>query len=129
MTQKTERFTVKDSGQRQQFVGGMIRDVTTGKLDYRLVVEDGPMFKRWVVHVHKGAQKYEKRNWLRASDQEALDRFRESALRHFMQWFFGETDEDHAAAVFFNINGACYVEDKLNQLNSQMCLQLDPEQR
>jgi hypothetical protein len=32
-----------------------------------------------------------------------MDRFRASAMRHFMQWFHGEMDEDHAAAVFFNL--------------------------
>ena len=31
---------------------------------------------------------------------------RESAFRHFMAWFAGEIDEDHAAASFFNILAA-----------------------
>jgi hypothetical protein len=31
-----------------------------------------------------------------------------------MQWYFGEDDEDHAAAVFFNITGAEYVADRPN---------------
>jgi hypothetical protein len=31
-----------------------------------------------------------------------------------MQWFFGENDEDHAAAVFFNITGAEYVKEKID---------------
>lgn len=107
-----ERFTVKDSGQRQQFAGGMQRDVTTGKVDYSLVL-DGPMFERWAVHLTKGAQKYDKRNWLKAAGAEEYERFRESALRHFLQWYRGETDEDHASAVLFNINGAEYTKAKL----------------
>jgi hypothetical protein len=41
------------------------------------------------------------------------ERFQESAARHFEQWLEGENDEDHAAAVFFNINGAEYVKAKL----------------
>lgn len=86
----------------------MVRDVTEGKTDYSLVL-DGPMFKRWAVHMTKGAQKYAKRNWMKARGQEELDRFRESALRHFLQWFDGDTDEDHAAAIMFNINGAEFV--------------------
>jgi hypothetical protein len=105
-------FTVKDSGERAQFAGGMVRDVTTGKRDYSLVL-DGPMFDRWAEHLTKGAAKYAKRNWMLAAGQEEYDRFRESALRHFLQWYRGEVDEDHASAVFFNINGAEYTKDRL----------------
>src|SRR3990167_4428414 len=99
------KFIVKDSGQRQEFTSGMVRDVTTGKIDYSLIL-DGPMFDRWAAHLTKGAEKYSKRNWMLASGQPEYNRFKESALRHFLQWYRGETDEDHAAAVYFNINGA-----------------------
>lgn len=101
-------FTVKDSGAREEFESGMVRDTTEGKIDYSLVL-DGPMFRRLAIHLTKGALKYAKRNWMKARGQEELDRFRESALRHFLQWYDGDTDEDHAAAVIFNINGAEYV--------------------
>jgi hypothetical protein len=31
-----------------------------------------------------------------------------------MQWYYGdEPEEDHAAAVFFNINGAEYTKDRI----------------
>jgi hypothetical protein len=103
---------VKDSGKRESFESGMVRDTTEGKTDYSLVL-DGPMFKRWAIHLTKGAIKYAKRNWMQANGQTELERFKESALRHFIAWFEGETDEDHAAGVFFNINGAEYVKDKL----------------
>jgi hypothetical protein len=105
------RFDIKDSGRRQAFSSGMVRDVADGKIDYTLVF-DGPMFERWAERLDKGAKKYDKRNWMLAAGDEERERFRESALRHFLQWFRGETDEDHAAAVFFNINGAEYVKDK-----------------
>ncbi len=103
-------FVVKDSGERQQFDSGMVRDTTAGKIDYSLMF-DGPMFERWADHITKGAVKYTKRNWMQASGDAELQRFRESAIRHFVQWVRGETDEDHAAAVFFNINGAEYVRE------------------
>ena len=90
----------------------MVRDVTEDKIDYALAL-DGPMFKRDAIHLTNGAKKYAKRNWMKARSQEELDRFRESALRHMFQWFAGETDEDHAAAVRFNINGAEYVREQL----------------
>jgi hypothetical protein len=107
-------FQIKDSGERLQFPSGMVRDTTDGKIDYTLIM-DGPMFKRWAEHLTKGALKYEARNWMQAEGQEELDRFRGSALRHLLQWFDGERDEDHAAAVFFNINGAEYVLGKMHE--------------
>jgi len=102
-------FETKDSGERLVFESGMQRDTTTGKTDYALVAS-GPMFKRWAELLTRGAIKYERNNWMKASGDAELERFKESAFRHFIQWFYGETDEDHAAAVFFNINGAEYVQ-------------------
>lgn len=101
-------FQVKDSGQRAQFGSGMVRDVTDGKPDYSLAF-DGPMFERWAVHLTKGAAKYSKRNWMQADGDEEMARFKESACRHFVQWMRGDTDEDHAAALFFNVSGVEYV--------------------
>ncbi len=108
-------FAVKDSGERSRFDSGMVRDVTTGKTDYALVF-DGPMLERWAVHLTKGAEKYDKSNWLKANGPEEQARFRESAVRHFVQWLRGDTDEDHAAAVFFNLNGFEYVRGRGVQL-------------
>lgn len=105
-------FAVKDSGERQRFESGMQRDVTEGKTRYDLVF-DGPLLDRYAKHLTKGAMKYSARNWMLANGQKELDRFRESAARHFIQWFRGEVDEDHAAAVVFNINGALYVEQRM----------------
>lgn len=105
-------FEVKDSGTRQQFESGMVRDTVGDKIDWGLIV-DGPMMKRWAEHLTKGAVKYSSRNWMKAEGEPELDRFRASAFRHFMQWYLGETDEDHAAAVFFNINGTEYVKEKM----------------
>lgn len=113
MDQKQPSFTIKDSGERMQFDSGMVRDVTTDKTNVALVY-DGPMFWRWAVHLTKGALKYSKRNWMKANGEKEYERFRESAARHFQQWYRGDKDEDHAAAVFFNINGAEYVKENLN---------------
>jgi hypothetical protein len=107
-------FTIKDSGERHQFDSGMVRDVTEGKTDFTLIL-DGPMLKRWAEHMTRGAAKYSKRNWMQAAGEAELDRFKESAFRHFMQYMEGHTDEDHAAAVMFNINGAEYVRGKMSQ--------------
>lgn len=106
-----EAFQIKDSGKRAEFSGGMVRDIADDKIDYTLIT-DGPMFKRWAIHLTNGARKYAKRNWMKAKGQEEYTRFKESAFRHFIQWYFDETDEDHASAVYFNINGAEYVKAK-----------------
>jgi hypothetical protein len=105
-------FTVKDSGQRKEFSSGMVRDVTDDKTRFDFLF-DGPMLPRWAKHLTLGAKKYSARNWMQANGTEELERFRESAVRHFFKWYMGDTDEDHAAAVFFNINGTEYVRNKL----------------
>lgn len=71
------------------------------------------MLERWAQHLTDGAKKYDPRNWMLASTPEEMERFRESSFRHYMQWFYGHTDEDHAAAVFFNINGTEYTKCRL----------------
>ena len=106
-----ERFQIKDSGKREEFAGGMVRDTTEGKINWCLVA-DGPMLKRWAIHLTNGAKKYATRNWMKAEGPVEYERARESAFRHFMQWYNGDRDEDHGAAVFFNINEAEYVKEK-----------------
>jgi hypothetical protein len=100
---------LKDSGKRLSFASGMVRDVDDTKPAFDLVIPERVpyeelMLTRWAELLRKGAIKYSRRNWEKADSQEELDRAKASAFRHFMQWFSGETDEDHAAAVFFNIN-------------------------
>jgi hypothetical protein len=105
-------FTTKDSGKRQQFKSGMVRDVTEGKTKWHLVTS-GPMLQRWAELLTRGAIKYDEDNWMKAEGTAEYKRFRESAFRHFLQWYRGDTDEDHAAATFFNINGAEYVKQRM----------------
>lgn len=113
---KPSNFQIKDSGERKSFDSGMVRDTDEDKVNYALAL-DGPMFVRWAKHLTGGAKKYAARNWMLAEGEAERTRFRESALRHFIQWYQGDTDEDHASAVFFNINGAEYVKEK-NDSNS-----------
>lgn len=111
-------FIVKDSGVREEYTSGMRRDTNEGKVRYDLVVPENmrnPMLTRWAVHMTKGADKYGDRNWELGCGEPELKRFRESAFRHFMQWYLGETDEDHASAVFFNIQGAEYIKERLER--------------
>lgn len=111
---KPPPYVIKDSGKRAEFESGMVRDVQDDKIDYALLFS-GPMLKRWAEHLTKGAKKYDRDNWLKATGDAELQRFRQSAARHFFQWMNGETDEDHAAAVIFNINGAEYVKQRIGE--------------
>lgn len=101
-----KKFETKDSGARQEYKSGMRRDLQEGKPRYDLIVPVGSkhsMLKRWAELLERGMAKYGYRNWEKADSEEEMIRFKASAFRHFMQWFEGEEDEDHAAAVFFNI--------------------------
>ncbi len=115
-------FQVKDSGKRIDYDSGMRRDVQEGKPRYDLIIPlnmNQNMLTRWAEHMKKGAEKYGERNWELANSQDELNRFRASAIRHFFQWFMGQTDEDHASAVFFNIQCAEYVKEKLQEDSSK----------
>ena len=111
-------YKVNDSGERVEYPSGMVRDTQEGKTNYALI-RDGVMFHRWAEHLTKGAEKYGKRNWCLANSPEEMERFVESACRHFEQWLLGEDDEDHAAAVMFNIDAAETVYEAM-QANQAM---------
>lgn len=104
-------FVTKDSGERQQFETGMVRDVQTDKPRYDLV--DRPMLKRWAELMGRGAVKYGEDNWRKAATEAEMKRFAASLLRHVYQLLDGDRTEDHAAAVMFNVAGYEMVRGKL----------------
>lgn len=112
-------FVIKDSGARAEFESGMVRDTDEEKIDFsNLFVHFEPMGTRLAQHLTIGRKKYPDPkpgvpNWTLAQGEEELQRFLESADRHYKQWRMGMTDEDHAAAVMFNINGAEYVRERM----------------
>ncbi len=108
-------FEIKDSGVRVKFDSGMVRDVGVFKARFFRCIA-GPMLRRWAEHLHRGQAKYPDvspgvANWTLAQGEEELQRFKESALDHMIDWLQEKEDEDHGAAVFFNINGAEYVKE------------------
>lgn len=107
-----ENYKVKDSGKREEYPSGMRRDTQEGKPDYTLIDQVG--LERVAIHLVKGAEKYGRDNWRKANSEEELTRFKSSALRHIFQWLRGDTDEDHMAAVVFNLFSAEYVKERLN---------------
>lgn len=108
---KPRGFVTKDSGERVDFPSGMRRDVATGKPRYDLIPRF--MLRRIAELYARGAEKYGDNNWQLANSEEEMLRFQASAFRHFMQWLDGERDEDHGAAVFFNIAAAEHTQEKV----------------
>jgi hypothetical protein len=111
-------FTTKSTDKMAEFETGMVRGDSSGKPRFELIIPKGMPYEklfltRWAKLLARGAAIYEERNWEKASTEKELERYKESAFRHFMQWISGETDEDHAAAVAFNIAGAEFIKWKI----------------
>lgn len=112
-------WETKDSGKREQYDSGMVRDTQDGKGRFDLIRPAGIPYKaqmltRFAELMARGAEKYGDRNWEKAKGVEEYNRFISSAARHFEQWINGESDEDHAAAVWFNMQAAETLAYKLN---------------
>jgi hypothetical protein len=106
-------FETKDSGQHEQYESGMRRDSNAGKPRFDLIRTklqpyEEQMITRYANLLARGAAKYDPRNWEDGDSEAELDRAKESLLRHVEQLIAGETDEDHAAAVWFNTQAVEY---------------------
>ncbi len=87
-------FETKDSGARLEYKSGMVRDTNEGKARFDLIHPRGIPYKdqmitRFADLMQRGSVKYGDRNWEKAIGQLELNRFKESALRHMEQWFWG----------------------------------------
>ena len=91
-------YELKDSGKREGFKSGAVRDSREGKGRYDLITPLG--LKRLAIVMEKGAKKYEARNWEKGME---FSRLLDSAQRHLEQFKMGLTDEDHLAHAAFNI--------------------------
>jgi len=93
-----ERFTLKDSGERQHFETGARRDTDADKPRYSLVPPK--VLRRIVMIFTKGAVKYGDHNYQKGMP---YSRYLDSAIRHEEQFRDGETDEDHLAQACWNL--------------------------
>lgn len=107
---KTKPSELKDSGERVVNEAGFTKEPDDGRPDLSWLFEvqgielvPRELIERVALHYARGAQKYAPDNWRKGTDEGALARFRRSLTRHIFQWFRGETDEDHAAAITFNV--------------------------
>jgi len=117
-------FKTKDSGKRVDYDSGMRRDIQDGKPRFDLIIPHGQPYEetvlyRWAMLMERGMSKYGYRNWEKANTEEELIRFKQSAIRHFMQWISGEIDEDHVAATLFNLNAYEWLKRKMEIKNQK----------
>ena len=89
---------VQDSGKRQAFDTGSVRDTNEGKPRYDLITPIG--LYRLAMHYANGAVKYGDRNWEKG---QPISRYYESAERHIKKAFVGLEDEDHLSAAVWNL--------------------------
>ena len=88
---------VQDSGKRQDFFTGSVRDTNDGKPRYDLITPIGLYYL--AMHYANGAKKYGDRNWEKGQH---LSRYIESLERHVQKMKVGLEDEDHVSAIAWN---------------------------
>lgn len=107
-----KKFITKDSGARQDFPTGMVRDTQDGKPRFDLIPVEG--LRRLADLYARGAEKYDDDNWKKG---QPYSRAYASLFRHLIQWREGDKDEDHLAAVAWNAFALMYYEDKKPELD------------
>lgn len=107
-------FITKDSGKRQEFASGAVRDTVEGKPRYSLIPVKA--LRRWADLMARGAKKYGERNWELGMP---TSRYLDSGMRHLFSYLEGDRTEDHLSAVLFNVGAMIHFEgsrfDDLNQ--------------
>jgi hypothetical protein len=104
-----DKYVVKDSGKKFESPDGMVRDTSEGKPQFTLMFPKGvPYEEQLMTRVadlyYKGGVKYGPRNWEKSSTEESLAKHEDCLMRHVVKFLLGMEDEDHAAAVVWNVN-------------------------
>lgn len=100
-------FIVADSGDRTSYNTGAVRDKRSDKPRYDLIPPHALL--RVATLYAKGADKYGESNWhLGIPTQDMIA----SAMRHLEAWRRGEMEEDHLAAVVWNILAIMQYEEE-----------------
>lgn len=105
-------FITKDSGKRQEFDSGMVRDTQEGKPRFDLIPTQ-PL-RRLADLYARGAIKYAEDNWQKG---QPFSRAYASLFRHMIAWREGDVSEDHLAAVAWNAFTIMWYEDNKPELN------------
>lgn len=103
-------YVTKDSGDRQGFDSGAVRDVSTDKGRFDLLP---PLaIRRLALLYERGSLKYADRNWEKGMP---TSRMADSMLRHAFQVLEGVDDEDHLAAVAWNALGIIEFRERIKR--------------
>lgn len=94
-----DRKGLRDSGKRQEFVSGAVRDQAIGKGRFDLTCPHADFREARVFE--KGSIKYGDRNWEKGMP---VMRYLDSARRHIAQLMVGDNVEDHAAQARWNLS-------------------------
>jgi hypothetical protein len=89
---------LKDSGKRQGFDSGSVRDTDEGKGQPSRI--STLFLRKLAIHTQKGLSKYGDRNWEKG---QPLSRYIDSMQRHLWSVQEGQDDEDHVAALAWNV--------------------------
>lgn len=96
---------MEDSGKRQEFNTGAVRDTAEGKSRPDLISPYAQMRKGlWLA---EGARKYKERNW---ESGMPISRCIASIERHLQQYKMGLVNEDHLAAIAVNVEFIMHYE-------------------
>lgn len=106
------KFKTKDSGKREEFNTGSVRDTQEGKPRFDLIPTEG--LRRLADLYARGAEKYDDNNWQKG---QPYSRVYASLFRHLIQWREGERTEDHIAAVAWNAFALMFYEENKPELN------------
>lgn len=101
---------MRDSGERQEFATGAVRDANTDKPQPHLISPFALM--RLGAWLGLGAKKYAERNWEKGMP---LSRCVASLFRHTLAYMMGKKDEDHAAAIMCNAMFIIHYEEMIKQ--------------
>ena len=91
--------------ENRQFDSGAQRDTSEGKLRMSLIPQQE--LKRVMKRYLDGAEKYGENNWMKGMPRSV---FYDCMHRHLDAWWRGDDDEDHAAAVVWNMLCAMWTE-------------------
>lgn len=96
---------LKDSGARQEFQTGAVRDTAGNKPLLELVPGWAAYAYGWIMEA--GARKYSARNWEKGMP---MSRYISSAQRHIELYKMGFRDEPHLWQALWNVGGAIHTQ-------------------
>jgi len=101
---------LEDSGERETYISGMTREPNLSRGRYDLI---SPIaLKALAIHMERGAEKYEDRNWEKGGK---LSRHLNSAIRHLQQFLEGDRSENHLSACVYNAMAITHVLEMIDR--------------